>query len=581
MKTKNRILELERENERLKSLLKINDIKNNHKSNIRDLVDIEQLRSLFEKFSHLTGYTTGFVKQDDREVLISTGWTDICKEYHRGSETSEHICKESNLELTKNLETLKEISLKECQHGMVDGATPIVIDGEHLADLFSGQVLFHKPDLQRFKNGANEFGYDMDAYLKALESVKVTSKEKLKEVLEFLAGIANLVAELGKEKKDFLELTNNLERVVLEKTKEQDMLLSLFDKGESVLFKWNNDEKWSVSYVSSSVEKLLGYKQDDFYENSIDYSSTIHKNDLAFVHKEVQEAIDKNLEYFKHEPYRIINKDGKIRWVLDYTVLQRNIKGEVTHFVGYINDITDEREQEKLIYEKNKMAQMGEMIGNIAHQWRQPLSVISTAASAIKINKELEILEDEETDKYMDTILQNTKYLSETIDIFRDFLKEEKVVKTVILQDRILMAKNIVKASMENNSIEIIDNIDYDSPVKIKMAIGELSQVIINILSNAKDILIERNIENRWVKISLLLEDKIAKIIIEDNGKGIDSDIFPKIFDPYFTTKHKSQGTGLGLHMSYKIITQSLHGKIYAKNTKDGVAFHIEIPTNL
>lgn len=580
MKNKNRILELERENKRLKSLLRINDLESDTTTNIRDLIDIKQLESLFEKFSKITGYTTGLVKQDDREVLISTGWSDICKNYHRGSKTSEHICKESNIELTKSLETIQEISLKKCKHGMIDGATPIVINGKHLADLFSGQVLFNQPNVEKFKKGAKEFGYDMDSYLKALDAVKITSEYELRNVLEFLAGIANLVAELGKEKKDFLELTNSLEKAILEKTKEQDILLSLFDKGESVLFKWNNDEHWSVSYVSSSVEKLLGYKQKDFYNSNINYASTIYKNDLALVHKEVEEAMKNNVEYFKHEPYRIINKNGEIRWVLDYTVLQRDTKGNVTHFVGYINDITDEKEQENLIYETNKMAQMGEMIGNIAHQWRQPLSVISTAASAVKIDKDLGLLNENDINKYMDTILKNTNYLSETIDTFRDFLKEEKVIKTVILQDRILTAKDIVKASLENHSIKIIDTIDYTIPIKIKMAIGELSQVIINIISNAKDILIERDIQNPWIKISIALDNKIAHIIIEDNGGGIKANILPKIFNPYFTTKHKSQGTGLGLHMSYKIITQSLQGKIYAKNTTKGVAFHIEIPTN-
>jgi len=222
------IRKLQDENKELRRLLKLKEFKNDS-NEIDELLDIEALKSIFEKFSSLTGYTTGFVKQDTREVLISTGWTDICKKYHRGSISSEYICKESNKELTKNLKKLHQINLKECHHGMVDGATPIIIDGEHLADLFSGQVLLHKPDLEKFKLSANKFDYDIDGYLKALADVKVTSKEKLKDVLEFLSYIAKLIAQLGKEKKEFIKLNNILEHKVLEKTKEQNILLSLFD----------------------------------------------------------------------------------------------------------------------------------------------------------------------------------------------------------------------------------------------------------------------------------------------------------------------------------------------------------------
>ena len=236
------------------------------------------------------------------------------------------------------------------------------------------------------------------------------------------------------------------------------------------------------------------------------------------------------------------------------------------------------QEQERQILESNKMAQMGEMIGNIAHQWRQPLSVISTAASAIQMEKEYKILEDERLENYCNLITENTEYLSEIIDVFRDFIKEKKEIKEVILQDRIDNALKIITASLSNGYIEFINNIDYAHPIKLFMVVGELSQVIINVINNAKDILMQKNIEKAWVKIDCIKDDNKAIITIEDNAGGIPQDILPKIFDPYFTTKHQSTGTGLGLHMSRRIIHESLNGDLYVKNTKNGAKFFIEIP---
>ena len=236
------------------------------------------------------------------------------------------------------------------------------------------------------------------------------------------------------------------------------------------------------------------------------------------------------------------------------------------------------KEQERQILESNKMAQMGEMIGNIAHQWRQPLSIISTAASAIQLEKEYKILDDERLDNYCNVITENTEHLSETIDTFRDFIKEKKELREVILQDRIDTALKIVTASLDSNYIKFINDIDYEHPIKLFMVVGELSQVIINIVNNAKDIIVGKSIKNAWVKIDCIKEENKAIITIEDNGGGIPEDILSKIFNPYFTTKHQSTGTGLGLHMSQRIVKESLNGNLYVKNTTNGAKFYIEIP---
>jgi len=244
-------------------------------------------------------------------------------------------------------------------------------------------------------------------------------------------------------------------------------------------------------------------------------------------------------------------------------------------------EVEKSKKQEQQLYEIEKMAQMGEMIGNIAHQWRQPLSIISTAASGIQVQQELELLAKKDLDKYTNAIIQNTEYLSETIDTFRNFIREEKKYEEVELQNVLKTVLEIIYASLKNNHIELINQIDYNQSVKIKTISQELSQVLINIFNNAKDIIKEKELMNPWIKINLEEKETYVVITIEDNAGGIPTDILPKIFDPYFTTKHKSIGTGLGLHMSKAIIHNSLKGKFYAKNTEDGAKFFIELPYSL
>ena len=255
-----------------------------------------------------------------------------------------------------------------------------------------------------------------------------------------------------------------------------------------------------------------------------------------------------------------------------------NKRVDKVYYVATLTNISELENVNLQLIEQSKQASLGEMMGNIAHQWRQPLSTISTVTSSVKLFSEMDTLKKDDLHEKMDIVIERTNYLSETIEIFRNFLKEKKVKRVVFLQDRLDMALSIVDASLRDNHIKLINKIDYKNRIENVMVVGELSQVVINILNNAKDILIEKKIKNPEIIISLIDNEDKALITIEDNAGGVPEEILPKIFEPYFTTKHKTQGTGLGLHMSYKIVTESLNGKLYVKNLKNGAKFYIEIP---
>ena len=241
-------------------------------------------------------------------------------------------------------------------------------------------------------------------------------------------------------------------------------------------------------------------------------------------------------------------------------------------------------EQEKLIYQQTKMVSMGEMIGNIAHQWRQPLSVISTGATGLQIQKEHGLLSDEQFNETCEAINKNAQYLSHTIDDFKNFIKGERELSLFNLKENIESFISLVNGTIKKNDINLILNIDES--ININGYKNELIQCFINIFNNSKDVLNEKEIEEKFIFISTSKTKDSIIITIKDNGGGIPDNIISKVFDPYFTTKHKSQGTGLGLNMSYKLIVDGMKGSIEVSNKEynyndikyKGAQFTITLP---
>ncbi len=266
-------------------------------------------------------------------------------------------------------------------------------------------------------------------------------------------------------------------------------------------------------------------------------------------------------------------------------------KGIVKNYIGVFTNITKQKEQEKLLkdkeqilFQQSKMASMGEMLENIAHQWRQPLSIISTSASGLQAQKEFNQLDDKFLDSSLCTIVESTQHLSKTIDDFRNFFKPDKEKINFLLGDALEKSLNIVNSKFKNRSIKIEKNI---VKILLKGFENELVQVIMNILNNAKDILEDKDINDRFIIINSYEEDKVyAVLTIQDSGGGIKNDILGKVFEPYFTTKHQKQGTGIGLYMSEEIISKHMHGKLTVENRTfnhngkqyTGALFKIYIP---
>jgi len=226
-------------------------------------------------------------------------------------------------------------------------------------------------------------------------------------------------------------------------------------------------------------------------------------------------------------------------------------------------EVSQNRQKDKILSDQSRFAALGEMIGNIAHQWRQPLSAISTATGNAKIENMLGITSKESLDDTFNRIDEYTQYLSDTIDDFRNYFKQDKKKKAYFVDDVLKTALSISKGSL--NDIRIIEeNVDFK--VKLIGYPSELMQVVINIFNNAKEILTEKELAKKYLLISMSKTPSHIIIKICDNAGGIPKDVLPSVFDPYFTTKHKSQGTGIGLYMSKEMIEKHMKGPLNASN---------------
>ena len=237
-------------------------------------------------------------------------------------------------------------------------------------------------------------------------------------------------------------------------------------------------------------------------------------------------------------------------------------------------EIEKNRAKDRLLENQAKLAALGEMLGNIAHQWRHPITRLSLIIQNLKSLHENKKLTHEQFLKYYKSSLEQIDYMSDTIEDFRNFYKEDKEKKLFDPSLAIENAYKIINASIKHEGIQL--SINKKDKFKVLGYQNQFSQVILNILQNAKDAFEEKNINNPFVTITLYTKNGKNIIDIEDNAGGIKTGIIDTIFDAYVTTK-KNNGTGIGLYMSRTIIEENFNGRLYAKNYKNGSIFTVEL----
>ena len=313
--------------------------------------------------------------------------------------------------------------------------------------------------------------------------------------------------------------------------------------------------------VNKKLCQMLGYDESYFLNRNFRDISTKEcnkKEDILF-----KKLINKEISNYSMEKF-YIKKDGTtFNAILTMTSMldeNKNIK----NILFSIIDITKIKEKDRLLAQQSKMALMGEMIGNIAHQWKQPLSLISMSNTLLKMSREQEgLFSDEQKDEALDNIDNSVTHLNETIDDFRNFFKPDKEKKYFDIKKIYEKMYRLIKSQFENNNIKLIPNIDN---IELYGYPNEILQVLINIIKNAKDELCKDDSKmEKLIFIDSYKKDNLYIIKIKDNAGGIPKEIIGNIFDPYFTTKEEENGTGIGLYMSKQII-DGMDGRIKAHN---------------
>ncbi len=252
----------------------------------------------------------------------------------------------------------------------------------------------------------------------------------------------------------------------------------------------------------------------------------------------------------------------------------QKINDELSQIVAV--EIEKQREQEHMLVQQSKLASIGEMLGNVAHQWRQPLNALAGLVQNIDDAYEYNEVDKKYIEEFVAKGMRYIKKMSTTIDDFRNFFAPDKEKQVFSVSKCVEDAIHIIDASLGHNGIELTFNIIKESEI-----IGypnEYSHAVLNILNNAKEALKDKLVGEKKIYIELSTnEDGKSLLKISDTGGGIDDAIVAKVFEPYFTTKHKAEGTGIGLYMVKVIIEKHMDGLVYVENSKDGATFFIEL----
>ena len=338
------------------------------------------------------------------------------------------------------------------------------------------------------------------------------------------------------------------------------------------------DVEGNLEYVNPQFLKVTGYTEEEVIGKNPSVLATGYTTDDEYV--ELWNKIKSGETW--SGIFKNIKKNGEEYWETAVISPIRDAGGNIVNYIGVKQDISEKialesllKDQEELMIVQSRHAAMGEMIGMIAHQWRQPLSTISMGANNLLLDITLNKVETSSFKEISNLIISQVNYLSNTIDDFKDFFRPKKEKESVSIEDIINDTLSIIGKTLEDSGVEI--NTIFSSKPIIKTYKREFIQVLINILNNSKEAMNENSSGEKKLFINVKEEKESTIIEICDNGGGIDEHIINNIFEPYFSTKSEKTGTGLGLYMSKTIVEKHLNGKLIAKNNKIGGACFIII----
>ena len=383
----------------------------------------------------------------------------------------------------------------------------------------------------------------------------------------FLFLIIGLIHNIYKRKKFELELKQRIEF--------DKLLLNAID---SPIF-WR-DEKDIIVDSNTTFCELIGMSKSLIYGKKL--SSLTHNNTIDKIIT-ILEKYTKNTQRNYEFKYYDKNKNKKI-----FLIKQEKFDDKKLNKQGYVTiftDVTQERKRDKekqrdrqFIIQQSKLAEIGEVFSSIAHQWKSPLVEITTIAQELFYSKKNIKTELKEDDSFVSDIMQQVKYMTDTINSFQKFIMPSNKKKNFFVDQAIKEMLEIVEHNIKYNNIDISTKVEKNTNCKIYGYKNEFMQSFLNIINNAKEQLLTNDYKHRFINIMIFNKDKFLYITIEDNAGGIKEKNKSKVFKPYYTTK--KEGHGIGLYMTKMIIEDKMEGKLSVINTKEGAKFIMQLDYN-
>ncbi len=371
---------------------------------------------------------------------------------------------------------------------------------------------------------------------------------------------------------------------LLSECDDTQMLSTLIEKIQNKLKKLKEIEKNSLLFNHSKnstqlylniIYEVLELAEELNYENTLLLETLLENDKKYFTDKILYYQlllifmillVTAIFFYFFNIFLSNIKKDKELE------LLNNSLKQRV------LEEVKKNRQKDQQLLHQSRLAQMGEMISMISHQWRQPLAAISATSASIELKASLNKLDNETAEQKAHDISNFSQHLSRTIDDFRNFFKPNKEKSKITYDEIIKSVLNIVKISITNKNIEL--HTDLHCHNRFMSYPNELQQVVLNLIKNAEDILLEKMVESPFIKIKTYQKNNTHILEVSDNGGGVPETVKEKIFDPYFSTKTQKEGSGLGLYMSKMIIEEHCGGKLDIFNSSEGAMFRIKIKNN-
>jgi len=578
------------------------------KINILDLIDFEKLDILLEGFNESTGFVTAILDLDGK-VLSRSGWRQMCTHFHRINPETSKKCTVSDTVLANKMDEGEKYHFYKCLNGLVDVAVPIVINEEHVANLFSGQFFFEEPDRAFFKNQARKYGFDEIKYLEALEKVPVVSSEKVKTAMDFLLNMTLLISDLAFQKLELLELNTTIRS----SEERQRMILEAAIDGF-----WLTDLKGNLLAVNNAYCQMSGYNKKELLGMNVTELDAIETTTETTVHLQKFKEVGEDRFESKHR-----RKDGT---VFDIEISVQYRKDEGGQMVVFLRDITEQKQAEENIRaSQSKLSEALEVSNrsrktllsvledqqrtqqeintlnaelehrveqrteqleaankeleafsySVSHDLRAPLRHINGFISLFLENKKTAITEEELG--YLNIVSNSAKEMGDLIDALLSFsrLNRAEIQKTLIDSE-----------SMINHLQEMFTE-DFKSR-KIEIQVNELplingdyqliKQVWMNLLSNAIKYTSKKEVAK--IEIGSLEYDSEIVFFVKDNGAGFNMKYGDKLFG-VFQRLHKPrdfEGIGIGLANVNRIITRH-GGRCWAEGELgQGAAFYFSLP---